>query len=47
MQKILRQTIIFIKETFYGFELPPQKNIDIDNQNDWEFAEKLLKLKNL
>ena len=37
----------FYKGNFYGFELPPQKNIDIDNQNDWEFAEKLLKLKNL
>ena len=37
----------FYKGNFYGFELPPQKNIDIDNQMIGNFAEKLLKLKNL
>ncbi len=34
----------FYRGNFYGFELPPQKNIDIDNENDWEFAIYLKKM---
>ena len=26
---------------FYGFELPPEKNVDIDDLSDWQFVEKL------
>ena len=33
----------FYRGNFYGFELPPEKNIDIDNKYDWEFAKYLKK----
>lgn len=32
---------------FYGFNLPPEKNVDIDDPNDWQFAKYLKNLSNL
>ncbi len=32
---------------FYGFELPPEKNVDIDDQSDLQFVEHLKKISNL
>ena len=34
----------FYSKNFYGYELPPEKNVDIDNHYDWKFAEYLKKL---
>lgn len=31
----------FYNGHFYGFELPPEKNVDIDDLNDWRLAKKL------
>ena len=31
--------------SFYGYELAPQKSVDIDEMQDWVFAEKLFKIK--
>ena len=33
----------FYKGNFYGFELPPEKNVDIDDLEDWKLAEILYK----
>ena len=32
---------------FYGFELPLEKNVDIDDQYDWEYAKYLKNLINV
>ncbi len=34
----------FFKGNFHGYELPFEKSVDIDNIQDWEFAQKLFKL---
>ena len=32
--------------SFSGYELAPEKSVDIDEMQDWLFAEKLFKIKN-
>jgi len=37
----------FYDGNFYGFELPAEKNVDIDDQYDWEYAKYLKNLINV
>ena len=43
---IFNNTAISINNKFYGFEVPWNKSVDIDNLDDWEEAKKKILILN-